>query len=167
MITHPKSSPIETVCQLLPPSSQFYQRPQCTHFYSCFLSYPLLFLFSKLTHLAKSGKVCFCCLHQMTLIDTAPKTNCKLYPRKSINCSQLPKSQFSRLENVEIQQAPLIFHGGPGAGPCVYFHSMHFHTAFSQALMGSLFTAISWGSHGISQAPETEPFNYYLIEETL
>ena len=98
MITHPKSSPIETVCQLLPPSSQFYQRPQCTHFFSCSLSYPLLFLFSKLTPFAKSGKVCFCCLHQMTLIDTAPKTNCKLYPRKSINCLQLPKSNFPGLK---------------------------------------------------------------------
>ena len=98
MITHPKSSPIETVCQLLPPSSQFYQRPQCTHFFFCSLSYPHLFLFSKLTPFAKSGKVCFCCLHQMTLIDTAPKTNCKLYPRKSINCLQLPKSNFPGLK---------------------------------------------------------------------
>ena len=95
----------------------------------------------------------------MTLIDTAPETNCKLYPRKSINCLQLPKSQFSRLENVEIHQAPVIFHGGPGAGAYVYFHSIRFHTAFCQVLVGSLFTAISWGSHDISQAPDTEPFN--------
>ena len=87
----------------------------------------------------------------------------------NINHLQLPKPQFSRLENVKIHQAPIIFHWGPGAGTCAYFHSrcIHFHTTYCQATLGSLSTAISWGSHDISQTPETEPFNYYLIEETL
>lgn len=105
MITHPKGSPTETVCQLLPPTSQFCQRPV----------HAFVFLFSKLPHnlllkpLLLNQAVCFCCLLQMTLIDMPQRQTANSALGRAYTAYSSPNPNFPGLKMLRSTRHLLYF----------------------------------------------------------